>query len=36
MRGPVASNLNKLETTDFISWKRNPEENYEVEMCTFE
>jgi hypothetical protein len=36
MRGPVASKLNRLETTDFISWKRNTEEMYEVEMWAFE
>ena len=36
IQGSVASNLNRLETTDFISWKRNTEESYEVEMWTFE
>jgi hypothetical protein len=36
MRWSVASNLNRLEARDFISWKRNNEEKYEVEMWTFE
>jgi hypothetical protein len=36
MGGPVAGKLNRLETTDFISWKRNSEESYEFEMWTFD
>jgi len=36
IRGPVASKINRLEATDFISWKRNTEESYEFEIWVFE